>query len=59
MKVSIIQSGVSMDDEKLRDLMRLMVGRLTEILATPEGQQDFENWKNETFQHECEKDLKK
>lgn len=55
MKARIIQSDTPMENEKLRGLMWLMVERLTEILATPEGQQDFENWKKETFQHETEK----
>lgn len=44
MKAKIIQSNTYMGNEKLYALMQLMAERLTEILATPERQQDFEAW---------------
>lgn len=52
MKARIIQSDTYMENEKLYALMQLMVERLTEILATPEGRQDFEAWEK-TYQQKA------
>lgn len=52
MKCKIVESNTEMPKEQLRGLMLLMVDGLRQFLATPEGKQDFENWKREREEKE-------